>query len=78
MAQDLHAQGFSNLYLATGLAPDSFPHMPWIKQVVGKEPPQRADPLLYFPSAYAEADGAPCRVERRLRFEVLESDQERL
>lgn len=39
VAQDLHAQGFSNLYLATGRAPDSFPHMPWIKQVVGKEPP---------------------------------------
>ena len=39
VAQDLYAQGFLNLYLATGRAPDSFPQMPWIKQVVGKEPP---------------------------------------
>jgi signal transduction histidine kinase len=39
IAKDLHGRGFSNLYLATGHAPDSLPAMPWIKQVVGKEPP---------------------------------------
>ena len=39
IAKDLHAKGFTNLYLATGHAPESLPPMPWIKQVVGKEPP---------------------------------------
>ena len=39
VAQDLHALGFRELYLATGRSPDSLPRAPWIKRVVGKEPP---------------------------------------
>ena len=35
----LHAEGCSNLYLATGYAADQFPPMDFIKAVVGKEPP---------------------------------------
>lgn len=38
-AKDLHAQGFRNLYLATGRQPDSLPPMPWIKEIVGKKAP---------------------------------------
>ncbi len=40
-AERLHTRGFANLYLATGKSPDSFPPMPWIKGVVGKEAPWR-------------------------------------
>jgi hypothetical protein len=39
VAKDLHSQGFTNLSLATGHPPDTLPSMPWIRQVVGKEPP---------------------------------------
>jgi signal transduction histidine kinase/CheY-like chemotaxis protein len=39
IAQDLHALGFRELYLATGRAPDSALRRPWIKRVIGKEPP---------------------------------------
>lgn len=38
-AKDLHAQGFRNLYLATGRQSESLPPMPWIKEVVGKKAP---------------------------------------
>ena len=38
-AKELHAQGFRNLYLATGRKRDTFPVMPWIKDVVGKKAP---------------------------------------
>ncbi|MFI5363159.1 MAG: sensor histidine kinase [Elusimicrobiota bacterium] len=38
-AKGLHAQGFANLYLATGASADSFPPMPWIRKIVGKEAP---------------------------------------
>lgn len=38
-AKDLHAQGFRNLYLATGHRGMAFPPMPWIKEVVGKMAP---------------------------------------
>ncbi|MBI4668014.1 MAG: hypothetical protein HY747_02330, partial [Elusimicrobia bacterium] len=38
-AQELHAKGFTNLYLATGHPADRFQGLPWIKAVVGKEPP---------------------------------------
>ena len=38
-AKDLHAQGFRNLYLATGRQADSLPSMPWIKEIVGKKAP---------------------------------------
>ena len=39
IGQDLHALGFRELYLATGRAPDSALRCPWIKRVIGKEPP---------------------------------------
>ncbi|MFA5140766.1 MAG: HAMP domain-containing sensor histidine kinase [Elusimicrobiota bacterium] len=39
IAKELHAKGFTNLYLTTGHSPETFPPMPWIKQVRGKEPP---------------------------------------
>jgi signal transduction histidine kinase len=38
-AKVLYDKGFSELYLATGYNPDHFPPMPWIKGIVGKEPP---------------------------------------
>lgn len=37
--KELHAQGFRNLYLATGRQPDTLPPMPWIIEVVGKKSP---------------------------------------
>ena len=39
ISEDLHAQGFTNLYLATGYDQESLEPMPWIKKVVGKAPP---------------------------------------
>lgn len=39
IAKVLHAKGFLNLFLTTGCDADSMPPMPWIKKVVGKEPP---------------------------------------
>lgn len=38
-AKKLHAQGFQNLYLATGHHIGSLPAMPWIKEIVGKKAP---------------------------------------
>lgn len=38
-AKELHAQGFRNLYLATGHQRGMLPPMPWIKEVVGKKAP---------------------------------------
>jgi hypothetical protein len=38
-AKDLHALGFSEIYLATGHQASLFGSMPWIKSIVGKEPP---------------------------------------
>lgn len=38
-AKELHAQGFRNLYLATGRRQDDLPTMAWIKEVVGKKAP---------------------------------------
>ncbi|KTD82568.1 hypothetical protein [Legionella waltersii] len=38
-AKLLFDQGFSEIHLATGHSKDRFDHMPWIKTVVGKEPP---------------------------------------
>jgi signal transduction histidine kinase len=40
IARQLFAEGFNNLYLATGYSPDQFPEMGFIKGVVGKEPPK--------------------------------------
>jgi len=39
IAKELNTKGFTNLYLATGYSQESFPPLPWIRQVVGKEPP---------------------------------------
>jgi anti-sigma regulatory factor (Ser/Thr protein kinase) len=39
LAKDLHAQGYTNLYLATGHPADSFPPMAWLKGIVSKSPP---------------------------------------
>ena len=39
LAKRLHAEGFTNLYLATGHAPGSFPAMAWIRGIVGKQAP---------------------------------------
>lgn len=38
-AEKVFAAGFKNIYLATGTPADSFARVPWIKKVVGKEPP---------------------------------------
>ena len=40
IARQLFAEGFNNLYLATGYSPEQFPEMEFIKGVVGKEPPK--------------------------------------
>lgn len=32
-------KGFNNLYLATGTNPDEFSNMPWLKGIIGKDPP---------------------------------------
>ena len=37
-AKFLYEQGFRNLYLATGYEKDRFGDMPWIKEIVSKEP----------------------------------------
>lgn len=34
----IHTLGFKNIYLCTGYQPSQFPKMPWIKDIVGKEP----------------------------------------
>jgi hypothetical protein len=39
IAKTLYAKGFTNLYLATGYDAESLPPMPWIRKVVGKDPP---------------------------------------
>lgn len=45
-AKDLYENGFTNIYLSTGHAPNHFDKMPWIKSVVGKEPPFLLSPQL--------------------------------
>jgi hypothetical protein len=42
VAKALYEAGFKELYLATGYEPDSFSSMPWIKKIVGKDPPWTA------------------------------------
>ncbi|MGZ3772578.1 MAG: sensor histidine kinase [Pseudobdellovibrionaceae bacterium] len=39
VAKKLFDEGFKNLYLATGYSEDQFPHMSFVKGIVGKEPP---------------------------------------
>ena len=38
-AKELSERGFANIYLATGYRTADFGEMPWIKAIVGKEPP---------------------------------------
>jgi len=38
-AKKLYEMGFKEIYLTTGFQPDYFTPMPWIKAIVGKEPP---------------------------------------
>ncbi len=40
-AKELRGQGFTNLYLATGHPKESFPSMPWLTDIVGKDAPWR-------------------------------------
>jgi len=39
LAKEFYEQGFINIYLATGYPKDDFAKVPWIKDVVGKQPP---------------------------------------
>jgi hypothetical protein len=39
IARTIYEKGFKTIYLETGNPPDSFPNMPWIKKIMGKEPP---------------------------------------
>lgn len=39
VSRELHAKGFTNIYLATGAQPDEFKNLWWIKAVIGKDPP---------------------------------------
>ncbi len=38
-AKQLFDMGFVEIHLATGHSPDQFDRMPWLKSIVGKEPP---------------------------------------
>lgn len=38
-AKELYDKGFNNIYLTTGYPPSKFPNMPWIKEILGKDPP---------------------------------------
>lgn len=40
VTKKLSELGYTNLYLATGQPPESFPTMPWIKGIIGKDFPQ--------------------------------------
>jgi hypothetical protein len=39
IAQELRAQGFTELYLVTGYEPGQFAHLTWLKGVLGKGAP---------------------------------------
>ena len=39
IAKKIYEIGFKDIYLATGYEPNAFPIMPWIKGIIGKEPP---------------------------------------
>jgi hypothetical protein len=39
VAKDLYSKGYKNLYLSTGYEKEDLPEFPWIKEVLGKEPP---------------------------------------
>jgi len=38
-AKELHLKGFTEIYLSTGYSSNKFEYMPWIKSIVGKQPP---------------------------------------
>ncbi|HAF95740.1 MAG: hypothetical protein A2X34_10535 [Elusimicrobia bacterium GWC2_51_8] len=39
IAKTIHACGFETIYLETGHPPERFAGMPWIKEVISKDPP---------------------------------------
>ena len=39
MAKTIHEKGFETIYLETGHPPGSFAKIPWIKDVLSKDPP---------------------------------------
>ena len=39
IARTIYEKGFKTIYLETGHPPGSFPKMPWIKEIISKEPP---------------------------------------
>jgi hypothetical protein len=39
ISREIAELGFDNIYLATAYPPDFFSSMPWLKGIVGKEPP---------------------------------------
>lgn len=45
LAKELHAKGFTNIYLCTGYGPEDFPPMPWIKEIRGKASPWDPQPI---------------------------------
>ncbi len=38
ISQKIHEMGFKNISMCTGYEPDHFPSMPWIQEILGKEP----------------------------------------
>lgn len=38
-AKELYDKGFKELHLTTGHDPDQFTNIPWIKSIIGKQPP---------------------------------------
>jgi anti-sigma regulatory factor (Ser/Thr protein kinase) len=43
VAEELTKIGFKNIYLTTGMPKNALPITPWVKQVLGKTPPQQLD-----------------------------------
>lgn len=39
LAKQLFEKGFNTIYLSTGYSPEHFKKMPWIRGIIGKEPP---------------------------------------
>ena len=39
VAKTLHDLGYYNIFLSTGFDPCSFPNLPWIRGIIGKQPP---------------------------------------
>jgi len=46
IAKTIHTRGFETIYLETGHPPEHFAGMPWIKEVISKDPPWGDDKFL--------------------------------